>query len=237
MTTEIAFYQGKNGNLRTGDEAHVLRDLLKRKGAGGSIGPVNAAAALLKQAHNMILRAEDTISRQDKRIAALEDIMLTDEVSGLNNRRGFFGFFSRELGLCERGLSKGGLLVAVEIDNYKVIAEDHGDMAVNACIRLAARALESEIRAMDVAARTGADEFILLLSNTTKKEAAGRVQDIGWRLNNLSLAWYGDIIPVRAGLSLKAYGKGDRIESFFSDAVSPRLAKSGPAKQVPTTQQ
>lgn len=237
MTTEIAFYQGKNRSvgMHTGDEAHALRDLLKRKSAGN--GPVNAAVALLKQAHNMIIRAEDTIARQDTRIAALEDIMLTDEVSGLCNRRGFFGFFSRALGLCERGISHGGLLVCIEIDNFKVIGDTHGAMAADACIRLAARALESDIRAMDVAARMSADEFILLLPNTTKKEAAGRIQDLGWRLNNLSLAWYGDVIPVRAGLSLVPYGKGNRIESFFSDAVSPRLPKSGPVAQQPATQQ
>lgn len=234
MTTEIAFSRNsKTAAAKGGDEADVLRGLLKRKIASGGngSGPVNAAVALLKQAHNMIIRAEDTIARQDTRIAALEDVMLTDEVSGLYNRRGFFGAFFRELGLCERGLSKGGLLVSVEIDNYNVIRTDHGTMAADACIRLAARALESDIRVMDVAARTGADEFILLLSNTGKKEAVGRIQDLGWRLNNLGLAWYGDVIPVRAGLCLRAYGPGSNIQSFFSDAVSPRVAKSGPATQ------
>jgi len=237
MTTEIAFYQSKNRKQQGGDEAHMLRDVLKRKNEAGGRGSVNAVVALLKQAHKMMIRAESTISHQDKRIAALEDIMLTDEVSGLCNRSGFLGFFGRELGLCERGLSKGGLLVTLEIDNFKVITDDHGAMAADACIRLVARALESEIRAMDVAARMSVDEFSLLLSNTTKKDAAGRIQGIGWRLNNLSLAWYGDIIPVQAGLSLRSYAKGDRIENFFSNAVSPRLQKSGRAPQTPTTQQ
>lgn len=233
MTTEIAFSRNSKTEAPKGDDADVLRSLFKRKIAtgGNGSGPVNAAVSLLKQAHNMIIRAEDTIARQDTRIAALEDMMLTDEVSGLYNRRGFCGAFQRELGLCERGLSKGGLLISVEIDNYNVIRNDHGTMAADACIRLAARALESDIRIMDVAARAGADEFILLFSNTGKKEAAGRIQDLGWRLNNLSLAWYGEIIPVRAGLSLRAYGPGSKIQSFFGDAVSPRAPKSGPATQ------
>lgn len=232
MTTEIAFHQSSSrSRIPAGDEAEALRALLRRKGANGGSGPVNAAVALLKRAHDMIVRAEDTIIGQDIRIAALQDIVTIDEVTGLYNRRGFFGAFSRELALCERGLSMGGLLVSVEIDNHKVMGESHGTMAADACMRLAARALESDIRAMDAAARTGADEFALMLSNTTKKDAAGRVQDIGWRLNNLSLAWYGDVIPVRAGMSLRPYGKGDRIEGFFSDAVPPRLRKSGLATQ------
>ena len=51
----------------------LLRALLRRKGANGGSGPVNAAVALLKRAHDMIVRAEDTIIGQDIRIAALQE--------------------------------------------------------------------------------------------------------------------------------------------------------------------
>jgi len=222
--SDIALYQNKNRAAT--EEGRALLGLLKRR-----TNAATAGATLLQQAHGMVSRAEDTIAKLDTRIAALQDILTVDEVTGLTNRRGFCNALAQELGRCERGLGNGGLMVFIEIDNFKVICDTHGMMAGEACLRLVARALEAEIRAMDVAARLGNDEFALLLPGTTKQDVAGRVQDLGWRLNNLSLAWYGDIIPVRAGLGLKAYGKGDRADGIFGDAATPRSQeKSGLTK-------
>ncbi len=220
MTSEIALYQ--NRNRAATEEGRALLELLKRKNSAATAG-----ANLLQQAHQMVARAESTITKLDTRIAALQDILTVDETTGLLNRRGFCNALVQELGRCERGLSPGGLMAFIEIDNFKVISDTHGIMAGEACLRLVARALEADIRKMDVAARLGTDEFALLLTNTTKRDVAGRVQDLGWRLNNLSLAWYGDIIPVRAGLGLKSYGKGDRADGIFGDAATPRTQKSG----------
>ncbi len=179
---------------------------------------MSATVALLKYAQKMIDEAEQKLARQNNRIAQLETLATTDELTGLVNRRGFFESFIRELDKCERCISSGGLLVLIDLDNFKAINDTHGHMAGDSCLRLVARTLEAEIRTMDVAARLGGDEFVLLLSNTTKCEAAERAQDIAWQLNNLALAWYGDEIPVRASLGLKAYGKGDSAEKIFNAA-------------------
>src|SRR6185295_9638211 len=148
----------------------------------------------------------------------------TDELTGIRNRRGFHESFVRELDRCDRGQSGGGLLVLIDLDNFKAINDTYGHAAGDAALRLVAQTLAGEIRLMDTAARLGGDEFVLLLSNTTKGEAAGRAQRLGQLLNNLALAWQGDIIPVRASLGLRAYAKGDKTESVFSAADSQLYA-------------
>jgi diguanylate cyclase (GGDEF)-like protein len=218
--SDIALYQ--NRNRAATEEGRALLGLLKRK-----TNVAAAGATLQQQAHSMVSRAEETIAKLDTRIAALQDILTVDETTGLLNRRGFCNALVRELGRCERGLSAGGLMAFIEIDNFRIISDTHGMMAGEACLRLVARALEADIRAMDAAARLGTDEFALLLADTTKRDVAGRVQDLGWRLNNLSLAWYGEIIPVRAGLGLKSYGKGDRADGIFGETATPRPQESG----------
>jgi diguanylate cyclase (GGDEF)-like protein len=106
----------------------------------------------------------------------------------------------------------------IDLDNFKTINDSFGHQAGDACLRLVGQALQSEVRAMDIAARLGGDEFVLLLVNTTKEDAAARVQDIAARLNRLSLAWDGDEIRVGASFGLESYKAGDVCEKIFSAA-------------------
>ncbi len=179
---------------------------------------MSATMALLKQAHGMIEHAEDVIFHQEKRIRELEKVATTDELTGMLNRRGFYDAFTGDIERCNRGLIKGGLLVLIDLDNFKNINDTYGHLAGDAALRLVGRTLKNEIRAMDAAARLGGDEFVLLLSHTTKGDAASRAQNIGWKLNNLSLAWNGEEIPVRASLGLKGFGPGDTAEIIFNAA-------------------
>ncbi len=195
---------------------------------------MSATLALLKQAHGMIEHAEDVIFNQEKRIRELEKVATTDELTGMLNRRGFYDAFTGDIERCNRGLIKGGLLVLIDLDNFKNINDTYGHLAGDAALRLVGRTLKNEVRAMDAAARLGGDEFVLLLSHTTKGDAASRAQNIGWKLNNLSLAWYGEEIPVRASLGLKGFGPGDTAEIIFNAAdeglyEQKEIRKSGKA--------
>jgi diguanylate cyclase (GGDEF)-like protein len=164
------------------------------------------------------------ILHQKDRIAHLEDLATTDELTGIKNRRGFHEALARELDRCVRGQSESGLLIMIDLDNFKTVNDTHGHQAGDAVLRLVAHTLSGEIRAMDVAARLGGDEFVLMFAHTTKTAAAGRIQRLGQRLNNLSLAWQGDVIPVRASLGLRGYGKGDKLDVIFRDADSALYA-------------
>ena len=204
-----------------------LQEILNRNALDKDAGKrtLSAAIALLRHAHVMIESAEKTILNQENRIAQLEDLATTDELTGIQNRRGFYEAFVRELDRCERGQSAGGLLILIDLDNFKAANDTYGHLAGDAVLRLVATTLAGEIRQMDVAARLGGDEFVLLLSNTTKEDAAGRAQRLGQRLNNLALAWQGDVIPVHASLGLRAYGKGDKIEAVFNAADTQLYAR------------
>lgn len=179
---------------------------------------MSATLALLRQAHTMLDDAEDKIFEQEQRIRQLEKVATTDELTGLLNRRGFYDAFTGELERCNRGLAKSGLLVLIDLDNFKMINDTYGHLAGDAALRLVARTLKNEVRAMDDAARLGGDEFVLLLSHTSKRDAASRAQKIGWKLNNLTLSWYGEPIPVRASLGLKDFAAGDKADMIFNAA-------------------
>jgi diguanylate cyclase (GGDEF)-like protein len=196
-----------------GDAAEVFDS--ERDGAGRL---VSNTIALLEYANRLIEAAEQHIAEQEQRIATLTTLSITDELTGLRNRRGFYEAFMAELDRCNRGQSHGGLLILIDLDNFKSINDNHGHPAGDACLKLVARAIADQVRMMDTTARLGGDEFVILLSNTSKEEAAKRAQSLAWQLNNLALAWYGEEIPVRASLGLKSFGAGDCAEKIFNAA-------------------
>lgn len=216
---------GFSGGSPSQGATYIDENLIRQKVIGSALAGdetqeriMNATFALLKQARLMLDEAEAKIQAQDERISYLEDLATSDELTGLKNRRGFLEVFMQELDRCKRGLSCGGLLVLIDLDNFKSVNDTFGHLAGDACLRLVGRTLDNEIRQMDIAARLGGDEFVLLLSNTTKAQAARRAQELAWRLNNLSVAWYGEEIPVQASLGLRDYGAKDTISKIFNDA-------------------
>lgn len=198
----------------------------------------SAALALLKSASHMVERAKETISEQDARIKVLEDLATTDELTGLMNRRGFFQAFIRELDRAARDVTnnRGGLLMLIDLDNFKAINDTYGHPAGDAALKLVGRTLAHDIRTMDVAGRLGGDEFVLLFADAARVGALERAQKLVWRLNHLSLIWYGAEIPIRASLGLREYKGGDAADKVFSDADVSMYANKQSNRGTPIQQ-
>lgn len=200
---------------RTVESAHNDRRDLERDGWWRTM---SASIAFIKWATMRLEVADKKIDEQEKRIRALEEQVTTDELTGLMNRRGFFDSFIREMDRTDRSHSTGGLLIMVDLDNFKMINDTYGHAAGDASLRLVARMLESNSRVMDSCARLGGDEFVLLLANTERDKALVRAQNLIKQLNSLSLVWYGAELPIRASLGLKDYRAGDKPEDVLGAA-------------------
>ena len=183
-------------------------------------GQENEALLLLKQAYQLIERSEAKIKAQKSQIADLNRVSTTDELTGILNRRGFFAAFERELDRINRtDMPKdcvGGLLIMIDLDNFKLINDTYGHQAGDAALQLVAKTLQNDIRKMDLVARLGGDEFVLLFTNTDKSQATTRAQFLIKKLNNLSFIWKRQEIDVRASLGLKTYRKGAKAKHIFA---------------------
>lgn len=197
-----------------GDAVAERRDLER----DGWWRTMSATLAFVKWATVRLDIAEKKIAHQQERIRTLEEQAMTDELTGLLNRRGFYDSFVREMDRTERGHSAGGLIIMVDLDNFKMINDTYGHAAGDAALRLVARMLESNSRAMDSCARLGGDEFVLMLANTERDKALARAQNLIRQLNSLSLVWYGAELLIRASLGLKDYRAGEKPEDILGEA-------------------
>jgi diguanylate cyclase (GGDEF)-like protein len=103
---------------------------------------------------------------------------MTDELTGLANRRRFMEALGREIGRAER-FGSALTLVLADIDDFKRINDRFGHHVGDEALRRFAGLLTAELREIDVAGRLGGEEFAVLLPETDLDGAvvaAGRIR-------------------------------------------------------------
>lgn len=120
-------------------------------------------------------RAEEALRAAKQQ---LEMIALQDPLTGLANRRKFSEHFEYVASLARRGKSETSLLV-VDIDHFKSINDRRGHAIGDACLKSIASLLVASSREVDLVARFGGEEFVLLLPDagtTGALRAAERIR-------------------------------------------------------------
>ncbi|MEH6650097.1 MAG: sensor domain-containing diguanylate cyclase [Motiliproteus sp.] len=92
----------------------------------------------------------------------LEELTLTDELTGINNRQGFKVLAEHKLSVAKRYGHTFGLIY-FDLDNLHTINEQLGHETGDQALQAMANALNSELRDSDIAARIGSDEFAALV--------------------------------------------------------------------------
>ena len=105
--------------------------------------------------------AKDQIAQLKTDYRKIREVSLTDELTGLLNRRGFVTLGGNKLEDSKR-LDEGGLLLYGDIDGLKGINDTYGHAAGDRAIKSEAAILKGTFRSSDAIARLGGDEFAVL---------------------------------------------------------------------------
>lgn len=100
----------------------------------------------------------------------LEELAMTDELTGLPNRRYFFGRGQEEISRSLRYNTPLSLIM-LDIDKFKTINDTYGHEAGDKALKCIAKTLKEIPRVVDLPARLGGEEFGVLLPNTQLKNA------------------------------------------------------------------
>ena len=107
----------------------------------------------------------------------LERISRTDELSGLLNRRAFIEEVERRLHHLRR-MGRGGALMYVDLDNFKLVNDVHGHQAGDEALKALSDILSKGSRAGDLVARLGGDEFAIWLEEADEPAARAKARSL-----------------------------------------------------------
>jgi diguanylate cyclase (GGDEF)-like protein/PAS domain S-box-containing protein len=100
----------------------------------------------------------------------LRDLSLTDELTGLYNRRGFFTLAEQQTRMAKRNKNMVFILYA-DMDNLKVINDTFGHREGDMALVDTAKILKESFRDSDIIARIGGDEFVVMPIGASEMEA------------------------------------------------------------------
>ena len=172
----------------------------------------------LASALSRLTEAQSVILRQSQRIAQLERLALTDELTGLMNRRGLMLLMRREREQMRRSPAHDCVLVLVDLDGFKQINDRFGHVAGDHYLQTLGRTLQSLVRAGDVVARLGGDEFAILMPNLELAYGDRVLDRLQSNFAAESLRWMGHILPLRASFGEVRFGAADAPEAIFAEA-------------------
>ena len=99
------------------------------------------------------------------------DLALMDDLTGVGNRRQLLQRLTEECARSDRSGQPFALLV-VDLDNFKMINDTHGHASGDACLQHFTLMAQTRLRPGDLLARTGGDEFCIMLPASMLHEAA-----------------------------------------------------------------
>ena len=176
------------------------------------LGAVSAAAAV-GTIRWMTVRLGNRLHEAN---STLERVAVTDELTGLLNRRGTLQRLEEELARVAR-TAEPLSLVMLDLDRFKVVNDTHGHLVGDAALRLVADALRSEVRTYDIVGRFGGEEFVVITPDTDIDAASALAERIRERVSSDAVAHNG--LPVSITVSA---GVGQARAAESADALIAR---------------
>ncbi len=113
-------------------------------------------------------RAEERLRKNEQEARLLS---ITDDLTGLYNRRGFFALGEQQMKLAQR-TKRELLVIYVDVDQLKKINDRLGHRFGSLALIETANILKETFRHSDIIARIGGDEFVVLAIETSNRSSS-----------------------------------------------------------------
>lgn len=171
----------------------------------------------LTRSRDELMASREQVEAAETRIHELENALESvsakvkeDQLTGAYNRRGLAEHFQREISRSER--SGSPLCVAlIDVDNFKQLNDHYGHLAGDDALKYLVEMTKRQLRAADIVARFGGEEFVILLPDTPLDEALEILQRLQRELTKTFFLANNDrlVITFSAGVAKWHLGEQD----------------------------
>jgi diguanylate cyclase (GGDEF)-like protein len=157
----------------------------------------------------------------------------TDELTGLYNMRGFVVIANRLFAQAQRYEREASFLM-VDSDSLKQVNDTHGHDAGNRLLQHLVKAMQGHLRATDVPARYGGDEFVIMLPDTPARGALEVAERIRSAVESSPFANDSGRVPCTVSIGVATFPRDGRtLEALLARADRALyLAKEGGRNRV-----
>ncbi|TMA28634.1 MAG: diguanylate cyclase [Deltaproteobacteria bacterium] len=189
-----------------GETAERVRGL--QLGADDYLGRPCDPAELLARA-KALLRNKQSHDKMRKLQQSLEQMVVSDPLTGLHNRRYLMDRLAQEMQRADRH-GEPLAFAMLDLDGFKPINDQFGHIVGDKVLRAVGNAVARCVRASDIAARYGGDEFAVILPQTPPEGAMRVCERILRTIGELQLHdESGGVARVTASLGLAYYPAED----------------------------
>lgn len=151
-------------------------------------------------------------------LSRIQELAVRDELTGAFNRRHLKDVLAQQKAIADRRTDYSFTLCYVDLDFFKRVNDKFGHSTGDHVLRTFAEIARDILREVDCVARTGGEEFVLVLGGTNQQAAIVAAERLSTGLQEMQVSHIEPHYRITASMGITGYRRAEEVESTMDRA-------------------